>query len=797
MTARFGILCHRRVLTYLPAVAMQEKSRLDVLERRWREILEQGQTIAPDEFCAEEGCPELANELKSIIENQTIIEGKAPAPAQVGTLHNTKAETEESARRAASNFSAQETLDIPSAVRNGPAPSFEDSDAVQHGTQSRYGRMQFVAEGGLGQVFRATDSSLNRDVALKFIRPEHADNDELHQRFLAETEITAQLEHPGVVPLYGFGRTFDGRIFYAMRFIQGETLNDAIERFHEPKTPDGAKSPTRKLKAEDVEFRRLLGRLVSVCYTIDYAHNRGVIHRDLKPQNIMLGKFDETLVVDWGLAMRVGRPIDSREVSVHLPSSSGSGSNSGSSAGGSGTPAYMSPEQADPDNKSVDQASDIFSLGAILYKILTGEPPFQGRTQREVMGRARANEFGKPSAAIKGVPKALEAICLKTMSLAPSDRYPRARDLAADLERYLSDAPVTACKDPWYETLRRWTWRHRGGTFTIAGLVATVAIFGILLSVVQARQQAETARLHENSLRASASFAARGIAEEIENRWLILKKAALDPSLPDLIASASAGKKVVDDQEGFKEVPDEPRKKLDIFMTHLWKKMKDKTQAATLFMLDNEGFVIGQKARDDDSLARIIGKDLSGRDYYDDPKTIDHEITRRPLRSSLYKSKRDNRQKIAFTVPIFTGRRDEEKVVGLLGMSVDPGDFKFLSEQLPQGQIAVLVDMRKDTADRTGRIVQYGSSDDTVVARLAEESFYMGESELKQLELRQRSTAAKPLPSLTRTHHCPLGGNAPMLAAYEPVIVENHLCDLDDEEPLIDTGLMVIIQESP
>ena len=160
------------------------------------------------------------------------------------------------------------------------------------------------ARGGLGEVFVAQDEELHREVALKEIQERHADHPESRARFLLEAEITGGLEHPGIVPVYGLGQYADGRPFYAMRFIKGDSLKDAIERFH--------KEDARRRAASErsLELRKLLGRFVDVCDAIAYAHSRGVLHRDLKPGNVMLGKYGETLVVDWGLAKPVGGPAD-------------------------------------------------------------------------------------------------------------------------------------------------------------------------------------------------------------------------------------------------------------------------------------------------------------------------------------------------------------------------------------------------------------------------------------------------------------------------------------------------------
>src|SRR5262249_8616532 len=157
------------------------------------------------------------------------------------------------------------------------------------------------ASGGLGQVSVALDRELNREVALKAIRPEHADDPESRARFLLEAEVTGRLEHPGIVPVYGLGCDAVGRPFYAMRFVRGQSLKEAIEQFHEK---EGGLERDRKQGS--LRLRALLNRFVAVCNVVAYAQSRGVVHRDLKPSNILLGAYGETLVVDWGLAKVVG-----------------------------------------------------------------------------------------------------------------------------------------------------------------------------------------------------------------------------------------------------------------------------------------------------------------------------------------------------------------------------------------------------------------------------------------------------------------------------------------------------------
>jgi tRNA A-37 threonylcarbamoyl transferase component Bud32 len=200
------------------------------------------------------------------------------------------------------------------------------------------------AKGGLGTVFVALDEELHREVALKQIQDHHADDPTSRSRFVLEAEITGRLEHPGIVPVYGLGTYANGRPYYAMRFIRGDSLKEAIATFH------ADESLTHDPGRRSLDLRKLLRRFLDVCNAIEYAHRRGVLHRDLKPANVMVGKYGETLVVDWGLAKVVGRtdPGSAGDELTLVPSLS---SGSAETLPGSvfGTPAFMSPEQAEGD----------------------------------------------------------------------------------------------------------------------------------------------------------------------------------------------------------------------------------------------------------------------------------------------------------------------------------------------------------------------------------------------------------------------------------------------------------------
>jgi tRNA A-37 threonylcarbamoyl transferase component Bud32/tetratricopeptide (TPR) repeat protein len=315
----------------------------------------------------------------------------------------------------------------------------------------------------LGEVFVAEDAELHRQVALKEIQERHAHDPASRGRFVLEAEITGGLEHPGIVPVYGLGTYADGRPFYVMRFIKGDNLKEAIRRFHE-----GPLSP-EKASDRNLAFRQLLRRFVDVCNAVAYAHNRGVLHRDLKPGNIMLGKYGETLLVDWGVAKPLGH-ADTDEVTDTLPLQPSSGSSVGLTQAGSalGTPAYMSPEQAAGRLDALGPASDVYSLGATLYTLLTGQPPFTDADVGVVLDKVQKGDFAPPRRIKPATPAALEAVCLKAMARSPDDRYTSARALAGDIEHWLADEPVSARREPWWQRAQRRCRRQPGVALWLA-----------------------------------------------------------------------------------------------------------------------------------------------------------------------------------------------------------------------------------------------------------------------------------------------------------------------------------------
>lgn len=314
--------------------------------------------------------------------------------------------------------------------------SFSQTDD-ERSLKSRFVLNRKIGQGGLGTVWLAKDEVLQRSVALKEMNPDAAEHPRAWERFRREAEITGQLEHPNVVPLYQFGTDDStGQPFYAMRFVGKRTLVDAIEAYHD-----------RQASGEDVtmDLHHLLTAFIGVCQAIAYAHSRGVIHRDLKPENVALDSFGQVIVLDWGLA----KVTDEFESGGAL---SGDRINSEMSAGQThageviGTPLYMAPEQAAGNLDDMDARTDVYGLGAILFAMLTGAAPHQKSSIREgtpvpvsnLLQKIAMDPTPNPREYKAGIPSDLEYICTKAMQFKAHSRYQTALDVAEAVQQWMA-----------------------------------------------------------------------------------------------------------------------------------------------------------------------------------------------------------------------------------------------------------------------------------------------------------------------------------------------------------------------
>lgn len=296
----------------------------------------------------------------------------------------------------------------------------------------RYAVQDLLGSGGMGLVYRVQDPRLGRDVAAKVLRLEHADSPE-RARFVAEAQITAQLRHPSIVSVHELGELADGRAYFTMEEIEGRTMEQTLEQLHQ------ASDAGHWGRSEDGwTFSRLIEAFRRTCEAVAYAHSRRVVHRDLKPSNVMLGRFGEVLVMDWGLAKvldeQAPEPLRTGRNDESAPSTD-------TRAGAlMGTPAFMSPEQARGDWARVGTASDVYALGAILYNILRGQPPYLGDTG-SVIAALLQGELEPPDAPSEHsrgpVPADLAEICLRAMAPDPQARHADAAELAADVAAWL------------------------------------------------------------------------------------------------------------------------------------------------------------------------------------------------------------------------------------------------------------------------------------------------------------------------------------------------------------------------
>ena len=371
---------------------------------------------------------------------------------------NEGVDDESTVTRTSPDASSEETITRPPAgeVVEVEQTLSDESSFFDPGPE-RFKLGKMIGEGGMATVCEARDGRLSRVVAVKRMRPELSSDNDLRLRFMKEARIMAELAHPGTVPVYDAGAHGKGELFYAMERVHGQTLGDLM------------KARGRAEIRDRHAILGLVGIFERVCETMAYAHAKGIIHRDLKPANIMVDRFGAVFVMDWGIAKRLAteeQPVDDSQTRVGEVI---------------GTPGYMSPEQAQGLEDAADFQTDVFALGVILYGILTGERPFEGRSQKDLLKEILYHEPAPPRSRNTAVGRELSAVCMKALAKDPRRRYASAKELADDIRRLREFLPVSAIEPRWIDHLSSWVQRNKISAAVIGTLLIVAVAAGAAL----------------------------------------------------------------------------------------------------------------------------------------------------------------------------------------------------------------------------------------------------------------------------------------------------------------------------
>jgi eukaryotic-like serine/threonine-protein kinase len=384
----------------------------------------------------------------------------------------------------------------------------------------RYETMGLLGEGAMGSVHEARDIALHRRVAVKSLLPEMRKQKVMYDRFLAEMQITAQLDHPHIVPVYGLEVASDGSVAYAMKLVAGQEYGELLEQAKDLVEAGKALTGNYTLDAR-------LEYFLKVCDAMAFAHERGIVHRDLKPSNVMIGKHNEVYVMDWGIARQMGAEGASADAGVELYDPKGEPAAKDRTQAGQmlGTPMYMSPEQASALNDELDGRSDLYTLGLILQEAVTLQPAVGGTTIVQVITNAMEAKR-EPVRAIRGsVPRELAEIIGKATCKKPAERYANVKALADDLRAFLRNEQISAAPDSFVQGIGRWVSKHRVHSMAImlalllAGAGATI---GLLIRTSAIRQAQHDAELKRQEMQTRSALSAQAVDNELQRyEWAL------------------------------------------------------------------------------------------------------------------------------------------------------------------------------------------------------------------------------------------------------------------------------------
>ncbi|MFK7819433.1 MAG: protein kinase [Planctomycetaceae bacterium] len=530
----------------------------------------------------------------------------------------------------------------------------------------RYELRERIARAGMGDVYRAYDSRLRREVAVKIIHRRLLRDSRRLDRFRREASVTGQLDHPGVAAIYASGTAPSGRPFHSMRLILGRGLDVCADEMHR-RQPD-----TQRI-------RQLLRHFISACQTIHYAHKRGILHNDIKPSHIVIGKFGDTVVLDWGEATQLQGTTECTEGAVTV-------GNLGD------CPPGFTLNHVDPDRLSQPPsiATEVFSLGSTLHYLLHG---CRRRTSQPVTRLLQRLDRRKRTSLIK--------ICTKAIDPDLRQRYRSAAELAADLQCWLDDRPTNAAPEDGVSKLRRFSRRH---ALKLMSSGIAIAASSVTVGAISVQRQASDQSRRNEAMSMLASFGAENVSKEIERRWAQLRGAAGDSQLPTLMQNALTS------PAGFGELEDWlNRRRSGIVRT-------GRDKISSLFVLDDNGRQLGRFPRSN-KLGFGVERNFAHRSYFHGSAVeLPKGKTAAPIRQSavspVFVSSTDNCRKIAFSTPIKTS---EDKVLGVLVMTIETTDLPVPGTALDdQHRLDVMVvDTRPDWRGHHCSVLRHSNANES------------------------------------------------------------------------------------